>query len=167
MCVFQIEFFIMSDDETSSPPSGSGVRPPPVTTAAVGPPGLVTTTAVGPPGPGPAVTTTTVATVPDTAVVSLPGVPHQARLVYGSNSGQLSGGVSTTAMVQSSVTTPSASPVDPNMLANLIQSGLIPPLQMAELQQKLSALNMGGLSVPLPPINATPIPLFKTPDDLG
>ena len=156
MCVFQIEFFIMSDDETTWPPSGSGVHPPPVTT-----------TAVGPPGPGPAVTTTTVATVPNTAVVSLPGVPHQPRMVYGSNSGQLSGGVSTTNMVQFSVTTPSASPVDPSMLANLIHSGLIPPLQMSELQNKLAALSMGGLSVPMPPINVTPLSLFKTPDASG
>ena len=100
---------------------------PPVTTAAVAPP--VTTTAVGVPGPGPAVTTTTIATVPDTAVVSLPGVP---RMVYGSNSGQLSGGLSTTNMVQSSVTTPATTPVDPNMLANLIQSGLIPSIQRAK-----------------------------------
>ena len=72
LCVcFRLSFFIISDNETSSPPSGSGVRPPPVTTAAVGPPGPVTTTAVGTSGPGPAVTTTTVATVPNTAVVSL------------------------------------------------------------------------------------------------
>ena len=70
-------------------------------------------------------------------------------------------------MVQSSVTTPSASPMDPNVLANLIQSGFIPPLQMAELQNKLAALSMGGLSVPMPPINVTPLPLFKTPDATG
>ena len=50
-------------------------------------------------------------------------------MVYGSNSGQLSDGVYTTTMMQSSVTTPSASPMDPNVLANLIQSGFIPPLQ--------------------------------------
>ena len=117
-----------SDDETSLPPSGSGVHSPVTTTVALGPPGPAATTA---------------STVPDTAVVSLPGVPQQQRMVYGSNSGQLSGGVSTTNMVQSSVTTPAASPVDPNMLANLIQSGLIPPLQMAELQNKLSVMSMG------------------------
>ena len=38
---------------------------------------------------------------------------------------------------------------------------------MADLQQKLAALNMGGLSVPLPPLNVQPIPLFKTPGDSG
>ena len=109
VCVSDCVFIMTSDDETSSPHSGSGVHPSPVTT----------TVALGPPGPA----ATTVSTVPDTAVVSLPGVPQQQRMVYGSNSGQLSGGVSTTNMVQSSVTTPSASPVDPNMLANLIKPG--------------------------------------------
>ena len=38
---------------------------------------------------------------------------------------------------------------------------------MAELQNKLAALSMGGLSVPMPPINVTPLPLFKTPDASG
>ena len=87
-------------------------------------------------------------------------------LVYGSNFGAMNGSVSTTDMVRASVTTTTAG-VDQNVLATLIQSGIIPPLQMADLQQKLSALNMGGLSVPLPPLNVTPLPLFKTPDTSG
>ena len=53
------------------------------------------------------------------------------------------------------------------MLANLIHSALIPPLQMSELQNKLAAFSMEGLSVPMPPINVTPLPLFKTPDATG
>ena len=94
----------MSGEDNGPPPSGSGVSSP-VTTAVVAPP--VTTTAVGAPGPGhAAVTTTAIATVPGTAAVSLPGVP----LVTASNSGQLGGGVSTTALVQSSISTPSAPP---------------------------------------------------------
>jgi hypothetical protein len=77
--------------------------------------------------------------------------------------------VSTTNMMRSRVSTPLLHPstLDPGMLANIIQSGIIPPLQMAQLQQKLSAMSMGGLSVPLPPINVTPLPLFKTPDASG
>ena len=150
----------MSGEDNGPPPSGSGVSPP-VTTAAVAPP--VTTTAVGAPGPGQAaVTTTAIATVPGTAAVSLPGVP----LVTASNSG-LGGGVSTTALLQSSISTPSAPPVDASMLANLIQSGLIPPLEMAALQNKLASLSMGGLNVPMPPLNVTPLPLFKTPAAIG
>ena len=40
-------------------------------------------------------------------------------------------------------------------------------MQMADLQHKLAALSMGGLAMPMPPINVTPLPLFKTPDTSG
>ena len=139
--------------------SGEDNGPPPVTTAAaVVPPVNTTTTAVGAPGPGQAaVTTTAIATVPGTAAVSLPGIP----LVTASHSG-LGGGVSTTALLQSSISTPSAPPVDASMLANLIQSGLIPPLEMAALQNKLASLSMGGLSVPMPSQCHSPPPFQDT-----
>ena len=132
--MFQIEFFTMSDCESSLPsaPSGSGFQPPPVTTVAA--------------PPGPPATTTSVANT--AASVCMAGVPQQS-LVYGSNSGQLGGSVSTTNIMRSSVSTPLIQPstLDPGMLATIIQSGIIPPLQMAELQQKLSVMSMGGLSV--------------------
>lgn len=66
--VFHIEFFTMSDRESSHPPapSGSGFQPPPVTTVAAAP-------------PGPSATTTTVANT--AASVSLASVPqHGLRI---------------------------------------------------------------------------------------
>ena len=52
----------------------------------------------------------------------------------------------------------------------ILKSGLLTdPLQIAALQQQLSALVVsnggGGLSVPLPPVNVTQVPLFKTAND--
>ena len=51
--------------------------------------------------------------------------------------------------------------------AGILKSGLLSdPLQVAALQQKLAALAVGsGLSVPLPPVNVTQVPLFKTATD--
>jgi hypothetical protein len=51
--------------------------------------------------------------------------------------------------------------------AGILQSGLLSVcLQVAALQLKLAALAVGGgLSVPLPPVNVTQVPLFKTATD--
>ena len=56
--------------------------------------------------------------------------------------------------------------VQQDVLAGLLQSGLIStPAQVTDLQQKLAALTMGGMSVPLPPLNVQQVPLFKTASD--
>ena len=51
--------------------------------------------------------------------------------------------------------------------SGLLQSGLLStPLQVAALQQKLASLSVGGgVNVPLPPVNVTQVPLFKTSTD--
>ena len=118
-----------SDNEEIMPPSGSA--PPITTTTAAG---------AGPPGPGAGISTTA-SSVPDTQAVSLPGVPQQQYVISGSSSGALSGGVSTTNVNKSSVTTPLVSPTDTTALANLLHSGVLPPMQMADLLHKLSALS--------------------------
>ena len=144
----------MASDNEEMPPSGSA---PPITTTAAG---------AGPPGPGAGISTTA-SSAPDTQAVSLPGVPQQQYVISGSNSGAFSGGVTTTNVNNSSVTTPLVSSTDTTALANLLHSGILPPMQMADLQHKLAALSMGGLAMPMPPINVTPLPLFKTPDTSG
>ena len=141
----------MASDSEEMPPSGSA--PPPTTTT--------TAAGVGPPGPGAGISTTASST-PGTQAVSLPSAPQQQFVITDSNSGAFSDGVS-----NSSVTTPLVSSPDTTALANLLHSGILPPMQMADLQHKLAALSMGGLAMPMPPINVTPLPLFKTPDTSG
>ena len=127
----------MASDSEEMPPSGSA--PPPTTTTS-------TAAGVGPPGPGAGISTTASST-PGTQAVSLPSAPQQQFVITDSNSGAFSGGVS-----NSSVTTPLVSFPD-------LHSGILPPMQMADLQHKLAALSMGGLALPMPPINVTPLPL--------
>ena len=57
--------------------------------------------------------------------------------------------------------------VKQDALSGLLQSGLIStPQQVADLQQQLASLTVdGGMSVPLPPLNVTQVPLFKTSND--
>jgi hypothetical protein len=57
--------------------------------------------------------------------------------------------------------------VKQDALSGLLQSGLIStPQQVAALQQQLASLTVGGgMSVPLPPVNVTQVPLFKTTND--
>ena len=141
----------MASDSEEMPPSGSA--PPPTTTT-------TTAAGVGPPGPGAGISTTASST-PGTQAVSLPSAPQQF-VITGSNLGAFSGGMS-----NSSVTTHLVSFPDTTALANLLHSGILPPMQMADLQHKLAALSMGGLAMPMPPINVTPLPLFKTPDTSG
>ena len=81
-------------------------------------------------------------------------------------------GVSGSGLVALTNTTPSGLPastmsLQQNTFAGLLQSGLLSdPLQVAALQQKLAALAVGGgLTVPLPPVNVTQVPLFKTATD--
>ena len=53
-------------------------------------------------------------------------------------------------------------------ISGILKSGLLSdPLQVAALQEKLAALAVGsgGISVPMPPINVTQVPLFKTATD--
>ena len=130
----------MASDSEEMPPSGSA--PPPTTTTS-------TAAGVGPLGPGAGISTTASST-PGTQAVSLPSAPQQQFVITDSNSGAFSGGVS-----NSSVSFPD------------LHSGILPPMQMADLQLKLAALSMGGLAMPMPPINVTPLPLFKTPDTSG
>ena len=54
--------------------------------------------------------------------------------------------------------------VKQDALSGLLQSGFIStPQQVAALQQQLASLTVGGgMSVPLPPVNVTQVPLFKT-----
>ena len=99
-----------SDNEETMPPSGSA---PPITTTAAG---------AGPPGPGAGISTTA-SSAPDTQAVSLPGVPQQQFVISGSNSGAFSGGVTTTNVNNSSVTTPLVSPTVTTVMANLLHSG--------------------------------------------
>ena len=51
--------------------------------------------------------------------------------------------------------------------SGLLQSGLLSnPQQVAALQQQLVSLTVGGgMSIPLPPVNVTQVPLFKTTTD--
>ena len=147
----------MASDSEEMPPSGSA---PPTTTT------TTTAAGVGPPGPGAGISTIASPT-PGTQAVSLPGVPQQQFVISGSNSGAFSGGVTTTNVNNSSVTTPLVSFPDTTALANLLHFGILPPMQMAYLQHKLAALSMGGLAMPMPTINVTPLPLFKTPDTSG
>ena len=123
----------MASDSEEMPPSGSA--PPPTTTT--------TAAGVGPPGPGAGISTTASST-PGTQAVSLPSVTQQQFVITGSSSGALSGGVSTTNVNNSSVTTPVVNPHDTTALANILHSGILPPLQLADLQHKLAALSMGG-----------------------
>ena len=139
----------MAEDGTLPPASGSGLQPP-VTTAA---PPVTMALPVG---------------------VTQPGSNNKQDIfttsgnggVIASNTGVLgSGTVATTNTVRSIITTPTAG-VQPDVLAGLLQSGLITtPAQVTDLQQKLAALTMGGMSVPLPPVNVTQGPFFKIASD--
>jgi hypothetical protein len=57
--------------------------------------------------------------------------------------------------------------VKQDAFAGLLQSGLLTnPQQVAALQQQLATLTVGGgMSIPLPPVNVTQVPLFKTTSD--
>ena len=77
------------------------------------------------------------------------------------------GGYTTTSVNTSSIVTPVATLTDTTALANVLSSGVMAPAQLAELQNKLAALSMGGLSMPITPINVTPLPLFQTPHISG
>ena len=135
----------MASDSEEMPPSGSA--PPPTTTT-------TTAAGVGPPGPGPgAGISTTASSTPGTQAVSLPSAPQQQFVITGSNSGAFGGGVYTTNVNISSVTTLLVSFPGTTALANLLHSGILPLMQMADLQHQLAALSMGGLAMPVPPIN--------------
>ena len=86
--------------------------------------------------------------------------------VLASNAGVLgSGTVASTNTMKANITTPMAG-VQQDMLTRLLQSVLIStPAHVTDLQQKLAALTMGGMSVPLPPLNVQQVPLFKTTSD--
>jgi hypothetical protein len=91
--------------------------------------------------------------------------PTAQNSVVASTSGvQGSGSIATT--TNSVVSNPIAA-IQPDVLTGLLQSGLIStPQQVAALQQKLAALTVGGgMSVTLPPVNVTQVPLFKTSSD--
>ena len=134
-----------SDNEEVMPPAASA--PPTTASAGTAPPvtvpGIVTTAA--PPG------TTTQALV----------VPIQQQNMTSGPPGALGGGGSTTVNT-SSIVSPVATFTDTTALANVLSSGVIAPAQLAELQNKLAALSMGGLSMPITPINVTPLPIFQT-----
>ena len=78
---------------------------------------------------------------------------------------------------QVAITNTSASGLPPSTMSlqqdaftGILKSGLLTdPLQIAALQQQLSALAVsnggGGLSVPMPPVNVTQVPLFRTAND--
>ena len=57
--------------------------------------------------------------------------------------------------------------VKQDAFSGLLQSGLLTnPQQVAALQQQLASLTVGGgMSIPLPPVNVTQVPLFKTTTD--
>ena len=57
--------------------------------------------------------------------------------------------------------------VKQDAFSGLLQSGLLTnPQQVAALQQQLASLTVGGgMSIPLPPVNVTQVPLFKTTSD--
>jgi hypothetical protein len=88
-------------------------------------------------------------------------------IVIASTAGvQGSGSVSITNTTASGISGSTMS-VSQDAFSGLIQSGLIStPLQVADLQLKLASLSVGGgMSVPLPPVNVTQVPLFKTTVD--
>ena len=121
--------------------------PPPATEAGQQPPGsqpgVVSTSAQG-----------TVSTSAQNSIaVSTPGV-------QGSGSTAITN-------TTSSVVPGSIMAVKQDALTGLLQSGLIStPQQVAALQQQLAALTVGGgMSVTLPPVNVTQVPLFKTTSD--
>ena len=65
---------------------------------------------------------------------------------------------------------PSTMSLQQDAFTGILKSGLLTdPLQIAALQQQLSALAVsnggGGLSVPMPPVNVTQVPLFRTAND--
>ena len=65
---------------------------------------------------------------------------------------------------------PSTMSLQQDAVQGILKSGLLTdPLQIAALQQQLSALVVsnggGGLSVPMPPVNVTQVPLFRTAND--
>jgi hypothetical protein len=65
---------------------------------------------------------------------------------------------------------PSTMSLQQDAISGILRSGLLSdPLQVAALQEKLAALAVssgsGGISVPMPPINVTQVPLFKTAND--
>ena len=101
----------MASDSEEMPPSGSA--PPPTTTT--------TAAGVGPPGPGAGISTTASST-PGSQAVSLPSVTQQQIVISDSGSGALTGGVSTTYVNNSRVSTPVANPHDTTALANVLHS---------------------------------------------
>ena len=65
---------------------------------------------------------------------------------------------------------PSSMSLQQDAVQGILKSGLLTyPLQIAALQPQFSALVVsnagGGLSVPLPPVNVTRVPLFRTAND--
>ena len=142
-CVSDWIFIMTSDNEeivppaTTAPSTTSAGTAPPVTV-----PGIVS--AAAPPG------TTSQLVVP----------PQQQAMISGLPGASGSGG--STTVNSSSIVSPVATFTDTTALANVLSSGVIAPQQLAELQNKLAALSMGGLSMPITPINVTPLPIFQT-----
>ena len=122
---------------TSAPSTTSAGTAPPVTV-----PGIVSTAA--PPG------TTSQLVVPLQQQAMISGLPGA------------SGSGGSTTVNSSSIVSPVATFTDTTALANVLSSGVIAPQQLAELQNKLAALSMGGLSMPITPINVTPLSIFQT-----
>ena len=111
-----------------------------------------------PPGTQPGVVSTTAQGIVSTSAQNSVAVSTSGVQGTGSNA------ITNTTI---SVVPGSIMAVKPDALTGLLQSGLIStPQQVAALQQQLAALTVGGgMSVPLPPVNVTQVPLFKTTND--
>ena len=113
-----------SDDEEVMPPAGSA---PPTTTSA----------GTAPPATGTAITTAAPSGYTTQALV----VPIQQQPMISGPPGALSGGGYITNLNPSSITTPVITPTDTTALANILSSGVLPPVLLADLQLKCAVLN--------------------------
>ena len=117
--VFQIEF------EVLPPP---GFAPPSTTSAGTAPPGTGTGAAIS----------TTAFSVPDSQALA---APIQQPVISGPLGAVSGGGSSTTNVYTSSIVYPVFTTTDTTALATVLSSGVLPPVQLAYLQNKCAVLS--------------------------
>ena len=111
------------------PTAGSGS---PVTTT-------TTSTGTGPPGTGTgAAIGTTASSVPDSPALA---APIQQPVISGPLGAVSGGGYTTTNVNTSSIVSPVFTTTDTTALATVLSSGVLPPVQLADLQNKCAVLS--------------------------
>jgi hypothetical protein len=118
----------------------------------------------------PQVPSTGVSTAPDGITTTSPPILGGGAGGSGASAAGGSGSQLAITKTTASGQPPSTMSLQQDAVQGILKSGLLTdPLQIAALQQQLSALVVsnsgGGLSVPLPPVNVTQVPLFRTAND--